>query len=88
MKTIIFRIPTTFKEFRIFAKELFKCMAHPVRSKHNREVMWHLYAEIVKELHSNYWNNDISQEMRTRLCNGAHNGIIWKFISEAIGKLK
>lgn len=88
MKTITFRIPTTLKEFRIFAKELFKCTVHPVRSKHNREVMWHLYAEIVKELQSNYWNNDISKEMRARLCSGLQNGIIWKFVSEAIGNLK
>lgn len=46
-----------------------------------------LHSEIVNELYSGYWNGDITDEMRMRLCSGSPNGTIYKLVNDAFSKM-
>lgn len=87
MKQVIFSFPTTLKELRESIKNKFKWFVHPKRRAHNNKVMSELHSKIVNELRSGYWDNDITKEMRERLCNSSPNGVIYKLVNNAFNKL-
>lgn len=87
MKQITISFPTTLKELRESIKNKFKWLVHPLRSAHNKKVMSKLHSGIVNELYSGYWNADITDEMRMRLCSGFPNGTIYKLINDAFKKM-
>lgn len=62
MKTVTFNIPTTFKELRLMLKERTN-----KRYRHNAKVLLQLVNDIVTEVNSNYWSNDISETMKQRV---------------------
>lgn len=67
MKRIILYIPTTRRELKDFALEKIKWFVHPLRMRHNKQVLNELASEICNEISSGYWRKDISDVMVQRL---------------------
>lgn len=67
MKRIILYIPTTRRELKDFALEKIKWFVHPLRMRHNKQVLNELASEICNEISSGYWRKDISDVMKERL---------------------
>ena len=67
MKRIILYIPTTRRELKDFALEKIKWFVHPLRMRHNKQVLNGLASEICNEISSGYWRKDISDVMVQRL---------------------
>lgn len=67
MKHIILYIPTTRRELKDFALEKIKWFVHPLRMRHNKQVLNELASEICNEISSGYWRKDISDVMVQRL---------------------
>lgn len=82
MKTITFRIPTSLAEFKQMRKERLN-----KRYRNNVQVICELFADIRKEICSNYWAKDISDEVKTRLFS-PYDSPLNKIVSNAIDKLK
>lgn len=82
MKTITFTIPSSWNEFKRMHKERLN-----KRYRHNIQVVRDLFDDIRKEICSNYWVNDISDEMKGRLFN-PYNSQLNKIVAKAIDSLK
>lgn len=82
MKTITFTIPTSWNEFKRMRKERLN-----KRYRHNIQVVRDLFGDIRKEICSNYWVNDISDEMKGRLFN-PYNSPLNNIVAKAIDSLK
>lgn len=84
MRTLTFNVPTTFKEVRQWFKE-----RKSRRLRHNVAVMRSLVREISKEVGREYWNNDISQTMKTRVFDiGCINSKLFELYITHKAKLK
>lgn len=70
MKTITFRIPTSWNEVKMLYKE-----RTDKRYIHNQKVLKEMYAEIIFKLSSNYWSKDISDYFRKNFEYDDANGL-------------
>lgn len=62
MKTIKIKIPTSIKEFRMELKK-----RRDKRYKHNVDVLSGFAYDVIEEINSDYWKNDISPMMKNRI---------------------
>lgn len=62
MKTIKIEIPTSIKEFRMELKK-----RRDKRYKHNVDVLSRFAYDVIEEINSDYWKNDISPVMKNRI---------------------
>lgn len=84
MKTLTFNVPTSFKEVLQWIKE-----RKSRRRRHNVAVMRSLVREISKEVDREYWSNDISQTMKTRVFDiGCINSKLFEIYIKHKAKLK
>ena len=75
-------IPTSWTEFKRMRKERLN-----KRYRNNIQVVRDLAADIRKEISSNYWCNDIGDEMKNRLFR-SYNSPLNKIVAKAIDKIK
>lgn len=71
MKTITINLPTSIRELRTMLKE-----RRSKRFQHNVEVLRKLVKDIIQEVESGYWRNDISDIMKDRVFNNSYGRII------------
>ena len=83
MKTITLKIPISLKELRAMLKE-----RSSKRYKHNADVLLQFTKDIITEVESGYWSNDISQTMKNRVFNLYNSGKIYGLYIKAKDNLK
>lgn len=83
MKTITLKVPTSLKELRTMLKE-----RSSKRYKHNADVLLQFTKDIITEVESGYWSNDISQTMKSRVFNLYNSGKIYELYIKAKHSLK
>lgn len=70
MKTFTINIPTSFKEARTMLAE-----RKSKRFKHNVQVLRKFADDVIAEVNSGYWANDISDTMKRKVFNGVYGKI-------------
>lgn len=83
MIAITIRIPTSFKEWKNWIAERVKS-----RRRHNADVLFDFAQAISKEVHSNYWENDVSEIMKRHVFRLGYRSKLTELYFEAKNKLK